>query len=352
MENIQNIWLLLDSRKAGGIESHVLQLAIGLHNHKTNVTVVFLSDYGEHPLRNALHKHGIPTIDLNGSVLSLWKEMRRTRPNIIHTHGYKAGIIGRLLGKICHIPLASTYHAGEKTTGKLWFYCSLDKLSACLADRIFAVSPQIASSLPNNTQIVDNFINVNDFNDNFHTLKGHQIAFVGRLSKEKGPDIYLKLAKYFPEINFHIYGEGPMEMALKKISLSNVYFHGQQSDMASIWPKIGLLVMPSRYEGLPMAALEAMAQGIPVLASHVGALDQLIDNGENGWLVKSANIKDLVKYIKRWSHLGDEKKRHLKQACRRKILQRFSSDVIIPKLIKHYTQITIQKNKDRHMKCI
>ena len=80
------IWLLLDSRKPGGIESHVLQLAGGLHNHDKDVTVVFLTHYGDHPLRNALSRHGISTTTLDGSITTLWKVVIKFRPSILHTH--------------------------------------------------------------------------------------------------------------------------------------------------------------------------------------------------------------------------------------------------------------------------
>jgi len=330
-----NIWLLLDSRSPGGIESHVLQLAVGLHNHNEEVTVVFFSNYGDHPLRNALQKQGISSISLDGKITSLYKAIRQEQPSVIHTHGYKAGIVGRILARLFKIPVASTYHAGESTSGLLGFYCWLDRLTAILADRIFAVSPQIASHLPNATQVSDNFIDTH----NVQISMQNQIAFVGRLSKEKGPDIYLLLARQFPQLDFHIYGDGPMAIELQDSAPGNTYFHGQQEDMTSIWQKIGLLVMPSRHEGLPMAALEAMARGIPVLASNVGALDQLIDSGTNGWLTIPGNSHELVNRLHLWINMNNAQKQRFKQAARQKIEQRFSADMAIPKLINCYRLI-------------
>lgn len=329
------IWILLDSRKPGGIESHVFQLARGLHNRNENVIVVFLTRYGDHPLQADLQQHGISTMCLDGRMITLWKAIRKARPWILHTHGYKAGISGRIAAMLCNVPVVSTYHAGEIPSGKLHMYDWLDRQTACLAARVFAVSPQIAQRLPVNAKVVDNFVD----SSNLTLSNGKQIAFAGRLSMEKGPDYFLKLASRFPECAFHVYGDGPLARELKINAPENLHFHGQQNNMAIIWPRIGLLVMPSRHEGLPMAALEAMAQGIPVLASRVGALNQLVDTGNNGWLVTPGNNNELADCLRLWTDMNKQQKHLFKQAARQKILQRFSADIAIPQLLSSYGQI-------------
>lgn len=334
-KNKTDIWLLLDSRKPGGIESHVQQLAEGLHNHGENVSVVFLNHYGEHPLRNKLKQLGIRSIDLDGRFISLLNLVRFTRPSILHTHGYKAGIMGRVVARLCHIPVVTTYHAGETPSGKLALYDWLDRKTAGLASTVFAVSQQIAKRLPVYAQVVDNFVDTT----NLTVSNGNQIAFVGRLSTEKGPDYFLQLASYFPDHQFHLYGDGPQATELKASAPNNIHFHGQQDDMASIWSGIGLLVMPSRHEGLPMAALEAMGRGIPVLACRVGALDQLVDSASNGWLVTPGNNEELVDRLQLWLDMSEQQRYLFKQAARKKVLQRFSADIAIPQLLSNYFQI-------------
>lgn len=336
MKTINNgIWILLDSSKPGGIESHVLQLAEGLHNHDEDVTVVFLKRYGEHPLRNTLKQLGINTTDLDGRFTTLLKAIRNAHPSVLHTHGYKAGIFGRIASRLCHIPVVTTYHAGEITSGMLAFYDWLDRKTARLASLVFAVSPQIARRLPVAASVVDNFVDTN----NIELSKGDQIAFVGRLSIEKGADYFLEVAKRFPKQTFHLYGDGPQADELKTTVSENLVFHGQQDSMASIWSDISLLIMPSRHEGLPMAALEAMARGIPVLASDVGALDQLIDTGNNGWLVSPGDTDALAKNLQLYLNMNQQQKQAIQHAARKKISQRFSSEIAIPKLISSYAQI-------------
>ena len=331
IDNIK-IWLLLDSSHGGGIESHVLQLAEGLHQHNEQVEVIFLTDYGHHPMRDALIKLGISTRTLDGKFNTLYSTLKSAHPTVIHTHGYKAGIFGRFAAWAVNIPSISTYHAGEIPSGKLALYDWFDRTTARFSNKVFAVSPQIAARLPGNAEVANNFVN----NKNLNPSTGDEIAFVGRVSAEKGPDIFMKLAEKSPDINFHLYGGGPQLTDIKNAGVSNLNCYGQQNDMSQVWPKIGLLVMPSRFEGLPMAALEAMARGIPVLAFNVGALDKLITSDVNGWLIEPCNVEALSTHIQIWNDLNQQQKSAFQAASIKKIKEQFSSDTAIPKLIENY----------------
>jgi hypothetical protein len=330
-----DVWLLLDSSKPGGIETHVLQLAEGLKRHGELVTVVFLNYYGEHPLHDALTNRNIRTISLDGRITTLFRTMRTNNPQIVHTHGYKAGIFGRLVSKICGIPCMTTYHAGEISGGKVAVYDWIDRKTAVLANQVNAVSTQIAKKLPVPAQINDNFVDTTEVK----LSNGDQIAFVGRLSIEKGPDYFLQLSHRFPETFFHFYGDGPLTPDLESSAPENLHFHGQQNEMETVWPKIGLLIMPSRHEGLPMAALEAMARGIPVLASNVGALDQLIEPNTNGWLTTAGDIDQFAHHLDQWLGMSGHQKNRIKLAARQKVQHRFSAQIAIPKLVETYAQI-------------
>lgn len=337
MEQGKEIWLLVDSRGPGGIESHVLQLALGLHQHHIPVAVVFLADYGHHPLKDALAEAGIRYCCLSHPIRGLWQQVKQYKPRLLHSHGYKAGILSRMVGTLCAVPVISTFHAGEASTGKMALYDLIDRYTAMLACQCLTVSQPISQRLPVSSLILNNFIRT----DNVVIARGKQLAFVGRLSEEKGPQYMLAIARQLPQYRFHIYGDGPLAAQLQRQAPSNVSFHGVQSDMGAIWPEVGLLIMPSLFEGLPMAALEAMSHGIPVVASDVGALPELIDEGRNGWLLPARDVAGFVTRIKEWRNMPADKKMVIRYQARYQVATRYSSEAVIPQLLAIYQKVSV-----------
>lgn len=112
-----SVWLLLDSSGIGGIETHVWHLAEALRSRGRPVRVVFLADHGPHPLFDRLEAAQHRVTRLGGSFGDLLHALREQRPGVLHTHGYKAGILGRLAARLAGIPVVSTFHAGEPGRG-------------------------------------------------------------------------------------------------------------------------------------------------------------------------------------------------------------------------------------------
>ncbi len=321
----KKIAIVLDSSNFGGIESHVFELAKALNSSGETVEVRFIQAVDAHPLYEKLDSHGIAYTRSN-STLDFIKALKSNKPDIIHTHGYKAGIIGRIAARILSIKCVSTFHAGEALSGKLAVYDWLDRQTAFLANRVFSVSTTISASIKTQNRVMNNFI---DMRSLFMT-KGSKIAFVGRLSHEKGPDLLLEIAKQLDDKQFHIFGAGPLDSALKDAAPSNICFHGQKNDMDKTWDNIEVLLITSRREGLPMVAIEAMARGIPVIAFDVGELSSLIDTGENGWLVKEMEIEAFSDAIRHWCESSSSYKRHIKYNAIKKARREFSSHALLP----------------------
>ncbi len=330
-----DIWLALDSSGFGGIESHVAALAIALKEWGFKATVVFLEDHGgEHPLAERLAKVGVPFVFANGSP-GLAHLIWRHRPKAVHSHGYKANIICRLTARLCGVDSISTFHAGEQGMGRTRIYTAIDEATAFLSKRI-AVSSGIADRLPYTSTVIDNFVPLPDLPV---SNRRESIGFVGRLSHEKGIDRFCRAADIVRErsdVSFHVFGDGPMRPQLEA-HYPFIEFHGSVTNLENRLQKLRLLAMPSRAEGLPMAALEAMASGLPVLASRVGGLPELIDDGQNGWLIDSNDdVTDLANAIHRTLELSDEKLIEIGRAAREAIASRYSPERIVPKILQVY----------------
>lgn len=288
------VWQLLDSSAIGGIETHVVALTAGLRAAGVDARAVLLADHGPHPMEALLEAQGCPLSKLDGSLRTLLEALKRDRPAVLHTHGYKAGILGRMAGRLAGVRTVSTFHNGDAGLGRIRLYTGLDRLTSLLGRRV-AVNEEIADRLPGPVTVVENGV---PLPAPYVPTTGTRIGFVGRLSPEKGPDTFLDLAGALPDQTFDVFGDGPMRSALTETS-ENLHFHGAVPSMVPHWPQLGLLVMPSRAEGLPMAALEAMARGIPVAAFDVGALKKLTAE-RRGWCAPAGDVSGLVSMIREW----------------------------------------------------
>lgn len=126
---------------------------------------------------------------------------------------------------------------------------------------------------------------------------GEYVAFSGRLRGEKGVDILLDAAARHPDIPIRIAGDGPLKTELVEQAPRNVTFVGRldADALAAHYRGARMLVVPSRwYEMSPLAVMEAMSHGLPVVASRIGALPELVEDGVTGVLFESGNASDLA----------------------------------------------------------
>ena len=331
------IWQLIDSSTVGGIESHIATLSEALIATGERCEIVLLEDHGANAWLGQLATRQLPVRSLGGGFTSLLQAMRAEKPAILHTHGYKAGIFGRLAAVLTGIPSVSTFHAGERGAFPVSLYQTIDRLTSVLATRI-AVSEQIAAGLPFAAEVIRNFVTIPAAPPRPGPRK--RVAFVGRLSAEKGPDLFCRIAALcHSSIRFDVYGDGPMRADLERRFAPRVRFNGLQTDMGKVWPDIGLLLMPSRAEGLPMAALEAMARGVPVAAARVGALPEAIGSKDTGWLFDAGDVEGAAEAVIDWSTFDDGALRRLASACRARIVARYGPDAPVERLRQIYAAL-------------
>ncbi|AXY01099.1 glycosyltransferase family 1 protein [Vibrio alfacsensis] len=343
---------------------HDLDINHDLNNRHQTVRVVLVERYDQSAaIIDKLRAHSIPYSyldELNASsttkitakqpniLRQLIAAINCYRPRLIHAHGYKASIYSKLckLHTRHRFKQVTTFHAGETPAGKVKWYDRLDRYSAFLSDVCLSVSPSIQRKVPHKSHVLNNFISLPhthspiSINAQSHPVQQNhttskQIAFVGRLSHEKGPDRFIELAKQCPTLCFCLYGDGDMRNSLESNASTNVKFAGFQPNMADCWHNIDILLMTSRYEGLPMTAIEAMARGIPVISLNVGAISTLITHKHNGWLVK--DMAEMLQCLMEWQKMDRFAQQEIQSNAYKTIEQRFSSDAVIPKIIQLYS---------------
>lgn len=330
----REIWQLVDARHVGGIERHIGELTAALGERGIAARAILYADHPGSPWRDLLRREGTPHRVLGGSFAALRAALCEERPMLVHTHGYKAGILGRIAGRLAGVPVVSTFHAGERAPWPVGFYQQIDAATSLLGQRI-SVSAAIAARLPWRSEVIGNFVAL-PTHESERPLP-RRIAFVGRLSAEKGPDLFCRIARAAgPIARWDVYGDGPMREALAAEYGDVVGFHGHSPAMEETWRQVGLLLMPSRAEGLPMAALEALARGIPVAASAVGGLPSLLSGLGGNWLFEAGDIEAAAGAVRRWRHLAPAALATARLEARRIVEDRFSPSAALPAILSVY----------------
>ena len=272
--------------------------------------------------------------------------LRRFNPDlVVISQGHNSGGFG--WAKVCRqaaIPYAIIVHCNSE---HWWFQEQLDEAveSYTAARKIFVVSHknldllrlQVGKPLLN-TEVVRNPYNVSpDCPPVWPDERGGlRLACVARMDPAaKGQDLLLQ-AFGRPDwrnrpVELNFFGTGPDERALRRIAemlpLANVYFRGHVNDVRSIWEQNHLLVLPSRYEGLPLALVEAMWCGRPAVVTDVGGNAELCVDDETGFVAKAATVSSFADALERaWNRRNDWQ--HMGQAARIRVESQIPKDPV------------------------
>jgi glycosyltransferase involved in cell wall biosynthesis len=301
------------------------------------------------------------------TVRILRRNLRTLLPVVIHTHGYKADLYGLLASIRSGAILMATCHNWTKGSRKLRFYASVDKLVLLMFDYVVAVSKAVADELRAagvpSARIgqIDNGVPSSENRAAMRTsapvselLPARQlvIGMAGRLVAEKGVSHFLYAAhetlSLFPNTRFVIAGEGPgrtsFEQEAARLGISNeVLFVGHVADMDAFYLALDIFVLPSLREGLPMSILEALAAGKAVVASRVGAIPEVIRDGETGLLFDAQDREALAEAMGRVA--GDEAlRRRIGHSAMKLIRDSYSAE----KMTSRYRQLYQTLSGARH----
>lgn len=177
-------------------------------------------------------------------------------------------------------------------------------------------------------QVISGLANPGCFQPDFNKNNGRYVGFVGRVSPEKGIDLLVESAKTLPDLPFKVAGNFDRTLDLVRQAPLNIEFTGQLNPDALIefYAQARMILAPSKwYEGLPMAVIEAMLSGKPVVCSNIGGLPEIVDDGISGLLFHHNDAKDLTEKIQM---LWDDQKRcrGMGMAAREKAEKEYSPD--------------------------
>lgn len=241
------------------------------------------------------------------TIFHLIRLCRRLRVAVWHGHDYKTNFLGLVLRRFWPMKLVTTVHGWTSDTRRIRFYERIDRWCLPRYDHVLAVSADLTRACgvygvpPHRLSFVPNAIELSLYpmrsDPNAARLKmgvdpGKRIiVVVGRLSPEKGIERAIKAAarlqKQYPSVELHIVGDGPerkqLESFVRLTGLTRmVRFWGWQPDPRPHYEMADILLLPSYTEGSPNVIFEAMAVGVPVAATDVGAVRQQLDDGRCG----------------------------------------------------------------------
>lgn len=275
------------------------------------------------------------------SVLMLSHLIKNREIHLVHTHGMKAGLVGRLAG-CYHNCLTGRWGPRKDRSGpyllstvhnSVYQYQMpqyqrhmIGRVQRCLAyqtDRFITVSQALKKEImqwegipEDKIQVIYNGIKTDFFNNKITTPFDKLrlglnpllpvVGTVARLAPQKGVEYLIQAAflvsQVVDAVQFLIVGDGPLRKDLERETLKlglkdKIIFTGQYPDTSRIYPLIDVFVMPSLSEGLSISVIEAMAAKRPIAASAAGGIPELIDHRETGILVPPGNQQALAQGI-------------------------------------------------------
>ena len=316
IEPTAHIVILITKSDIGGAQIHVLNLLSHLREQYRFTLVCGEEGY----LTEKAEKLGIDTIILKNLRRRIspftdylgYREIRRLltelKPDCLHLHSSKAGLLGRLAAWRERVAVVFTAHGWAFTEGAgtlqriygLLAEWSLRYIGASvitvsqydyqLALKFDVITPTNSWTIFNGVEGIDNLA-VNRFTDRVHILN------IGRMARAKNQKLLIEAAALVQrDFQLTIVGSGRFSEELKSLAKdlgisAKVVFAGTEGDVAEWFRSAHIFALSSDYEGLPLSVIEAMSAKLPVVATEVGGVNELVANGENGFLVPRGDAR-------------------------------------------------------------
>jgi glycosyltransferase involved in cell wall biosynthesis len=366
---------IITKGEAGGAQTHLLEICRALHERVELVVVIGGSDAAP-LLEEQLRALGVGTRRLAPMVNSLspWRLLRSTRaltrllqqekPDVIHAHSAIAGATARMAGRLANIPVVYTVHGFGFKPQAPWpqrfAALLLEWLLARLTAHMICVSEHeraLARRLPlpaGRISVVHNALQDNTLRAQ-PALEPMRVVMVARCAPPKRHDLLLQAlalaaARLGREIPATLVGGGPQLPALqaqaRALGLAQVRFTGDVGDVAQRLAEHNAFALVSDHEGLPISVIEALRCGLPVVGSDLPGLRELIDHGQEGWLVPNlaAPLADALLALA----AQPQERARMGQAARGRYEQQFEAQRMGQSVLAVYGQIQPHESHIHH----
>ena len=358
-----------DSESFGGTERAMLQLLAGLDRKRWRPVLFHADVPGAAQLAQEAAALGVAirpvarvTRPARGvaSLPSLARALRRESAAVFHAHqtwslSCRYGIVAAALARVPAVVASAQLFLEMPPLRGIDLQHSL--LSRCL-DRHVAVSRYVASRLRDRfdvpavkISVVPNAVALRDPVPRDIRLRAEVagdettplVLTVARLDAQKGLVHLLETAAIMPDTVFAIAGDGADRSALEAQAASlgvasRVRFLGHRRDVPALLAIADVFVLPSLYEGLPLSVLEAMAAGVPVVATAIGGTDEVVRDGETGTLVAPGDARALAAGIRSMLSSRDRAAR-LAEAGRAYVQRIHSADAMVSAMSRLYDEL-------------
>ncbi|SCY80458.1 Glycosyltransferase involved in cell wall bisynthesis [Nitrosospira sp. Nl5] len=339
-----NLLQIIGGAIVGGMETYVLRLLQRLPRDAFNVTCLCISESRiTSQLRDiGCQVHITPfTDDPDWQSIQLGVSLIKAEAiDVIHGHLPNAHSLAGILSRLTETPALATIHSRYLSMRDFEVHKLMQTHISVVAKTAYFHALNLGIP-PAKVRFIANGVDTEVFRpvtktDYLHSIINvvagtPLIGFIGRLSREKGPEVFIQAAgiahKRLRNCHFVLVGEGPMheelEDAIDSLGLRD-YIHlvGLQNDMPQVYTSLDLAVSTSYSEGMPLAIIEAMACGLPVVATNVGGVIDIVEVGCTGLLHRVADFAGIADSIV--SLMSDESTRiAMGKAARKRIEEKF-----------------------------
>lgn len=329
MRNKLKVLFIITKSEIGGAQTHLMEVVRYMHHAGHDVLVVTgttgwltneLATIGvDYKILPDLVREINPAKDIK-TINSICHILEDKQPDIIHCHSSKAGIVGRIAGAIKNIPAVFTAHGWAFTSGvspaKRVIYAAIEHMMLVITRKVICVSEfdrQLAKIwfLHNYNKIVTIHNGIVDKSFNSNIVREYSLPLklvsIARFSRQKNNMELIRAVEqinklYSGSLQLNMVGDGPLlseaQAYVTSHKLENdVHFLGSRTDVDDILNQNDIFCLISNYEGLPISIIEAMRAGMPIIASDVGGVNELVQDEVNGFLIPRGNISELVKKL-------------------------------------------------------